>query len=105
MTVQTSTWVRRLIERVNYRRMQTSRLNRHPIPAANIPVFVDTTSGRVMFGAQDVTGALRGIAAIMREHPEMAVNGLDQIADQWDMAVLETLNDLRADGKNGEGQA
>jgi hypothetical protein len=85
--------------------MQTSGLNRHPIPAANIPVLVDTASGRVMFGAQDVTNALRGIAAVLREHPRLAADGLDQVADQWDMAVLETLNDLRADGKNGEDRA
>ncbi|MFI6729944.1 hypothetical protein NRF20_01700 [Streptomyces sp. R-74717] len=103
MVTSTGWRLRKLIQRVRTRRLQSSSLTRHRVPAVNIPILVDTT-GRVMFPAHDVTRALRGIAALFREHPELsAADGLDQVADQWDMAVL-TLNDLRGDGRKDENE-
>jgi hypothetical protein len=98
-----SAWIRRLGDRY----AQTRRLDRFPVPAADLTILVDS-SGRVMFDAQEVTKALRGVAAVLREHPDLGAIGVEQVADKWDMAVLKTLNELAdgtGGGRNGEGRA
>ncbi|WJV51649.1 hypothetical protein [Streptomyces flavofungini] len=91
--------LRQLMQQIRTHHLQTRRLTRHHITAAEIPVLVDA-AGHAPFAAHDVTHALRGIATTLREHPELSsADALNEIADQWDMGALTALNG-RADGKN-----